>query len=82
MAIEKKERNEIVIRLLNKGMSHRKIADLFKITHTAINGIDKRLNTNKLEGRTCVLCGNPDDLINGEKLTICKNCLKSIEMLR
>lgn len=77
--VKKEERNNLVLILINKGMSYRRIGKLFNISHTVVKDINKKYNKDKLSNRTCVMCGRINGLIDNNHITICDNCEKDIK---
>lgn len=84
MGIKKQGRNDMVIDLINTGMSYRRIGKLFDVSHTVIKDINKKYNSDKLkeESNNCALCGWNKDLIDDEHITICKKCKKTIDKIK
>ena len=71
---------ELIVRLISGGMVYRKIGELFHISQTAVKDIkkDNKFFPIFLSSRKCILCGNPDELIDDTKFTICSTCQKTI----
>jgi len=79
MSIEKKNRNSIIINLINNGMSARKIARLFGLSHTVIIRINGKYNNLNL--RHCFNCVTTENLIDNDISTICEFCKKNIKLI-
>lgn len=77
MSLEKKNRNSVIVTLVNGGMTSRAIAKIWGLKHPTIVAVNKRLNSK--DKRHCILCGTNENLINNDICTICSVCEKNIK---
>lgn len=81
--MEKFERQKIIIKMINGGMSYRQIGKILGVSKTLVMNIKtifyKTNEIPKSTVRKCVLCGGEDALIEDRPNTICNECFKKIK---
>lgn len=88
----KANRNKIITKLVNRGLTLRQVAEIFKLSLTRVAEIERNYNTEKIEGSDthCVNCeisahGKFDKkkfFFKNETVNLCVNCLIDLRKIK
>lgn len=76
---ERKERNKMVVYLIDKGLSYRDIEKATGIKFSRVYVLNKIYKDNRISD--CVVCKSKKNLILGKPRDICRSCANKIKKM-